>query len=483
MRNLTILTGLVLVLTFHLIQPATAQNNIEVIENQVTLHFPEKVAFGLAANSLTTIEKVTLNYGTNARSCQNGGARQSVQFDPDDEVDVEWEWDLKRSGSLPPGAQIWWEWVINDADGNELVTERQELLVVDNRHQWRSLSQENVTVRWFEGDEVFGEKTLADTVAYLEQLSSQIGVPISADIQLWIYPTAADVRDAMALSHNWAGAVAFSEYNIMLVSLVPGEDEWAAEVLPHELTHLIVGLATSNCRGGHVPVWLNEGLATYAEGETSSKTLDNLVEALQEERLQPLQSLADGFSAYSGSAGLAYTQSGAVVHYLIESFGPQKMNELMMVIQEGLTIDQALERVYGFDTNSLDARWRQAQGYAPTPTSAAASAQAAARPTIVPTIPLGGALISPTATGMPAPATKTPVPASSTPTPTPDEPTETATAEVIAAVSTALPTITSQAPEKAGGEILSATPYLVIGVAIIALATGTILYFLKRTGE
>ncbi len=483
MHNLTVLSGLFVVLAFCLIQPATAQNSIKVVENQVALNFPETVEFGLAANSSTTIEKVTLYYGTNARGCQSGGARQSIQFDPDEEVAVHWEWDLKRSGSLPPGAQVWWEWIINDTDGNELITERQELLIVDNRHQWRSRSRENVTVHWFEGDDVFGEKTLADSIAYLKQLSAQIGVPILEDIQLWIYPTATEVRDAMALSHDWAGAVAFSDYNIMLVSLAPGEDKWAAEVLPHELTHLIVGLASSNCRGGHVPIWLNEGLATYAEGEANPKSLDDLEEALQEERLPPLQSLADGFSAYSGAAGLAYTQSGAIVHYLVESFGSEKMNELMMAIQEGLTIDQALEQVYGFDTNVLDARWRLAQGHAPTPTSAAASAQAAATPTYVPTIVLGGVLTNPTATETPAPPTETLAPASPTSTKIPDVPTETATAEVIAAVHIATLAATSQVPNSAQRNISSVTPYFVIGAATIALATVTILFFLKRKGE
>ncbi|MEZ4643862.1 MAG: hypothetical protein R3E31_14210 [Chloroflexota bacterium] len=33
-----------------------------------------------------------------------------MTFDADTAVSLDWEWELKRSGALPPGVQVWWQW-------------------------------------------------------------------------------------------------------------------------------------------------------------------------------------------------------------------------------------------------------------------------------------------------------------------------------------------------------------------------------------
>jgi len=301
-------------------QSAAAQNGILVIEDSVLLDFPDTIEFYLSAGSEAgsgaAIENITLTYGSNARSCQSSGSRQNMQFDAAEEVDVDWEWELKRSGAVPPGARIWWEWKLTDSEGNSHTTERQEMVISDDRHDWRSSSRDGVTVNWFRGSSAFGEETLTLALESLDRLSEQIGVDPSEEIQFWLYPTAEEVREAIVISSEWAGAVAFTDYNIMIVSLAPGEEQWAADVIPHELTHVVVGMASFNCQGGYLPVWLNEGLSVYGEGTADPSALSGLENALQEERLPSLVSLADGFSAYGGSARQAYDQSGEAVRYV-----------------------------------------------------------------------------------------------------------------------------------------------------------------------
>jgi hypothetical protein len=417
-------------------QPAAAQNGILVSEDSVLLNFPNTIEFNLSASSGATIDNITLTYGTNARSCQSSGSRQNMQFDAAEEVEVDWEWELKRSGAIPPGARIWWEWKLTDSEGNSHTTERQEMVISDDRHDWRSSSRDGVTVNWFRGSSAFGEETLALSLESLDRLSEQIGVDPSEEIQFWLYPTAEEVREAIVISSEWAGAVAFTDYNIMIVSLAPGEEQWAADVIPHELTHVVVGMASFNCQGGYLPVWLNEGLSVYGEGTADPSALSGLENALQEERLPSLVSLADGFSAYGGSARQAYDQSGEAVRYLIDQFGPEQMDAFLAAIRSGLTINPALEEVYGFDTGGLDARWRLSLGYVATPTSAAASAQAAATPTLVPTIGLVAPPVMATPTTAP---TTTPAPATATATARPDPtatdiPSTATVAEVVAVI-------------------------------------------------
>ena len=55
---------------------------------------------------------------------------------------------------------------------------------------------------------------------------------------------------------------------------------------------------------------------------------------------------------------LFYGQSHAIVRYLIESYGPEKMAELLRTLKSGRGEDDALMQVYGLDRAGLDARWR-----------------------------------------------------------------------------------------------------------------------------
>ncbi len=213
--------------------------------------------------------------------------------------------------------------------------------------------------------------------------------------------------------------------------MAPGEETWAANIVPHELTHLLEGILTYNCRGIRLPTWLSEGLARYAEGEADPADVDRMLDALAAGSLPPLKSLAAGFSAYSDGASLAYTQSGQVVAYLVSLDGPEQMTELLRTMQQGQDVDDALMAVYEFDTADLDAAWRTSLGYQPTPTSAADAAALAATATPVPTIALGGIPQSETAVPEPSATTpptleatavpaNTPLPTNS-PTPTPQQ--------------------------------------------------------------
>lgn len=402
--------GLCIMMALCIFLPVAAQAGIEVTRNESELDYPDTITFRVAAQSDADIERVILTYGTSARSCQGGGATQPIQFSPNSEIELDWTWEFKRSGNVPPGATVWWEWQLTDTDGNSHTSERRELRLIDDGHEWREVSDEAVTVYWYAGDTNFGEETLEAALESLEQISGQIGVWLTEEIQLWLYPSSEEVREAITLSQDWAGALAFPDYNVMIIGLAPGQSNWAEDVIPHELAHLVVGAASFNCRGGRLPVWLSEGLSVASEGAAFTEDLERLETALQEETLLPLPALSDGFSAYGSGARLAYAHSGEAVRYLLEEFGAEQMSALLTAIGGGMTPDNALEETYGFDTGGLDARWRQSQGYAPTPTSPAAAAQAAATPTSVPTLALVGQPAVATQEATEEPPTTTPLP-------------------------------------------------------------------------
>jgi hypothetical protein len=133
--------------------------------------------------------------------------------------------------------------------------------------------------------------------------------------------------------------------------------EWAKGALPHEITHLIVGEAVFG-PFGDIPTWLNEGLAMYSEGLLPDYMQLALDAAVRGNSLISIHSLAGSFPADSGGANLAYAESRSLVGYLIDTYGWEKMRNLLAVFKDGATYDKGLQAVYQLDEDALDTQWR-----------------------------------------------------------------------------------------------------------------------------
>jgi hypothetical protein len=83
--------------------------------------------------------------------------------------------------------------------------------------------------------------------------------------------------------------------------------------------------------------------------------------------------------------------------FLIETYGQDKMNSLLIALRDGTTIDDALMKVYGFDVDGLEDAWRGSIGA--TPKAASAQPTAQPTPTFVPTyVPYAGVPLAVTPT-------------------------------------------------------------------------------------
>jgi hypothetical protein len=107
-----------------------------------------------------------------------------------------------------------------------------------------------------------------------------------------------------------------------------------------------------------LPVWLDEGLAMYMEGPLTGVFEYYLSQAVENDTLISVRSLASPFSAYADQSYLSYAQSHSLVSMLIEKYGREKMLEILNVKNDGIDYDESLEKVYGFDMDGLDGIWR-----------------------------------------------------------------------------------------------------------------------------
>ena len=103
---------------------------------------------------------------------------------------------MKQSGSLPPGAKIYWLWQVTDAAGNTLTTQEQSITWLDNTHAWQTLSGKNVNLHWYDGTDTFGQELLDAAVAALANLEQSTGLKPEKPIDLYIYANTDDLRQA-----------------------------------------------------------------------------------------------------------------------------------------------------------------------------------------------------------------------------------------------------------------------------------------------
>lgn len=147
-------------------------------------------------------------------------------------------------------------------------------------------------------------------------------------------------------------------------------NNWQA-VLWHEFCHVI----TLQMTGNRIPRWLSEGTSVYEERQRNSSWGQHMSPEFQERILAgnvtPVSELSSAFlNAKSGQdVNFAYYESSMVVEYLVQEFGFESITAVLKELNNGLTINDALER-HTTDIATLDQKFdewlkSQANQFAP----------------------------------------------------------------------------------------------------------------------
>jgi hypothetical protein len=357
-RVASIVLGLLLFLSPSMV---TAETGIAVTASNVDVDFPSQAVFTVEAESNVNIVDVRLHYQVDKMNYAEVVSEGWADFAPANEIDTSWVWDMANA-SLPPGAEVTYWWTIEDDDGNMVETAPQTMHFDDNRFAWRSLAggvgqTGGMTIYWYSGSDAFAQELMDTCEEGLASLTQDIGAYPERPIKIYVYASTSDLRGAMVFSQEWTGGVAFTDFGTIAISIPQSQLEWGKGALVHELTHLVVHQATFSPYG-QLPLWLDEGLATYSEGELAPDLRSSLNKAISEGTLISVRSLCSPFSAYTDKASLSYAESYSLVEYLLDNYGQDKMLDLLTVLKQGSTYDEALTQVYGLGINGLDSRWR-----------------------------------------------------------------------------------------------------------------------------
>ena len=358
-RRIALLTWALLML----LSPSlvAAQTGITVTASNVDVNFPSQAVFTVNAESYVDIVDVRLYYQVDKMNYAEVVSEGWADFTPASKVEANWTWNMTNA-SLPPGAEVTYWWRIEDAAGNKIETSPKIMHFDDGRYTWQSLTGTvpqggELTLFWYTGGDSFARELMDACQEGLARLTQDIGTYPERPIKIYIYASDSDLKGAMISSNEWSGGVAFTDFGIIAISISPSELDWGKKALVHELTHLVVRQATFSPYG-QLSLWLDEGLAMYNEGELDPDLRSRLEEAISKNELISVRSLCSPFSAYSEKAYLSYAESYSFVEYLLDNYGQDKMLDLLALLKQGSTYDEALTEVYGFDMNGLDACWR-----------------------------------------------------------------------------------------------------------------------------
>jgi len=354
----SIILGLLVVLMPSLV---AAETGIAVIASDVDVDFPSQAVFTAEAESNVDIVDARLYYQVDRMNYAEVVSEGWADFAPAKRIEANWVWDMANA-SLPPGADVTYWWMVEDDDGNRIETAPKIMHFDDDRFTWRSLTGGageggSMTLYWYNGSDSFAQELMDTCEEGLASLTQDIGTYPEKPIKIYVYQSTNDLRGAMVFSQEWTGGVAFIDFGIIAISISPSQLEWGKRALVHELTHLVVHQATFSPYG-QLPLWLDEGLATYSEGELDPDLRSSLNRAISEGTLIPVRTLCSPFSAYVDKARLSYAESYSLVKYLLDNHGQDKMLDLLIILKQGSTYDEALTAVYGFDVEGLDAGWR-----------------------------------------------------------------------------------------------------------------------------
>jgi hypothetical protein len=354
-----------------------AADGIGVSNVNATYQFARSMTLTITASSDAPITQAAVFYQT----ANQTPIRQAADpFTPANQVDLQAT--IVFTETRPPAFSAityWWE--IADQSGKTVRTEVATLAYFDNRFKWQDLTSGKVRVHWVTGDSGFGATAATIANEALPRIQQQLGVEPPSPIDLYIYPTLDELRNAVELAGRpWLGGQARPELGVVMVA-IPTGDTATIEMrrdIPHELTHLMVFVAA---RPGFdtVPAWLDEGLATLNEAEPDSNQAVALQDAYTANQLPSLESLCGALPTEATSALAAYAESRGVVQQIVDTYGSAGIQALVAAYRDGATCAGGVERGLNVTLNSIELKWRSTLG----PASPAAAVAKTSGPWII----------------------------------------------------------------------------------------------------
>jgi hypothetical protein len=336
---------------------------IRVLSTSTENDFPNGLTFNITAEADSPITSISLYYYTRGAISTT---RQPLEITPGNLITATYTWDTSGF-SVASSAPVFYYWELDDEAGNELITEEQLVSYDDLRFPWNELNDDELILRWYEGDQDFGDYVFQVSRQALDQMKAQAGRGLNFPIIILLYANAEDFRSAFFFIDDWVGGRAFTEMGVTMQTVGPNQSRtWIGDVIPHEIAHLFFHQATYT--GMAVwPAWLSEGYAMYYEFSANEAYLSLAADAARDGTLLPLSSLSGGFGRDPDQVHLSYAESFSAVKFLIETWGNEALQSMIDSFRTGTSHRIAIEDATGHSWEEFIAEWITWMGVPATP--------------------------------------------------------------------------------------------------------------------
>lgn len=165
-----------------------------------------------------------------------------------------------------------------------------------------------------------------------------------------IYPDIKSFHNAIEVPNvpSWVVGIGWENKIKMVSPLNPGGQhtyDSLMQVVVHEFTHI----AISNINSGleSIPIWLNEGIATYEANQISNNDRSVIKEMLDNNNVPSLSEMSSESFAEVGGYLFSYT----IIEYIIESYGYDTIISLIKMPED-------LENILENTINEFENNWK-----------------------------------------------------------------------------------------------------------------------------
>jgi len=149
---------------------------------------------------------------------------------------------------------------------------------------------------------------------------------------------------------GWAGAAYDGRIKLPVRGL-QADDAQLTRVVRHEYAHSLI----TRLSNGRAPVWLNEGLAVWAEETEEGERQAWAEEKIAGQELFTLEQLNNTFVQLPlGRAEVAYAQSYLAVRTLVDQYGARKIPGLLSNLAKSRNLGEAFAATYPGDLASFE---------------------------------------------------------------------------------------------------------------------------------
>lgn len=231
--------------------------------------------------------------------------------------------------------------------------------------EWKIKKSTHFIVYFRNSGEKFVDELIRESEDCYNRIADNLGFRRS-DFWLWedrakiyVYDSAEEFQEETNMPSWSAGAAASARKTI---HTYPYERGFLQTILPHELGHIIFRefVGVNNFA---VPLWLEEGVASYQEKSRYDFADRYVLEAKENKTFLTIEEL----SAYNpnlyndeDSARLFYSEAFSIVNFLIKKFGRDRFVFFCQNLRDKKNLDRAVSASYPFNgISDLGRAWEK----------------------------------------------------------------------------------------------------------------------------